>query len=360
MQRLGLLFSGLGLVLGACGDDGDGTGSETTGTGESSATEPSTSEDPSAGPGSSDGTTTSPATTDADTTAADSSTGTETGTDTMDFDCTMIPAAPFVAERILEDVPFAQSEDLGFDGLGHLAARGEGGAYLLVSADGTFEEITTDGRATYGLRFLANGDIIAAAYQVNDLLRITPTGEITDFAVDLGGVNGVFPDPAGGVWYTNFGEVGYIDAEGNDIAVISPASAANGIWFDDVRQIVFFTNYGNGGLRKADIVEGVAQPAVDLGTVPGAPDGITLDACGNLYANDQQGSRMYRLFLDESAEPIGEPEVLVEGGFPTNVANAQFGSGPGWEPDSLYALGVGGGLYRVAVGVPGATYVTVR
>jgi hypothetical protein len=52
------------------------------------------------------------------------------------------------------------------------------------------------------------------------------------------------------------------------------------------------------------------------------------------------------------------PRVLR--GFPTNVANAQFGSGDGWEPTSLYAIGVGGGLYRVDVGVPGAPYVTVE
>lgn len=350
-------------LVGACGDDGPSSADSTTTNAETTTTDPSSTTQPTTSQGSSD-TTTSPSTTMVDTssegsTAADTS-GSESTTDTAGFDCTAIPPAPFVAERILEAVPFNDSEDLGFDGLGHLAARGDNDAYLLVSADGTYEEITTDGRATYGVRFLANGDLVAAAYQASDILRVTPAGDISDLATGLGGVNGLFPDTMGGVWYTNFQIVGYITAEGNQVSVVSPAASANGIWYDEARQIVFFTNYASGALRKADIVDGVAQAPVELGSIPGAPDGITFDVCGNLYVNDQGNSDMYRLFLDDAAEPIGVPELLVEGGFPTGVANAQFGSGAGWEPDSLYAIGTGGALYRIDVGVPGAPYVTVE
>ena len=362
--RLGLALT----LLTACPADDDGTGTGTTsGTSSGSATDPTTTtEDPTTAPGSSEGSTTTTAadTTTGDTTTADT-TGTTGDTDTAGFDCTTVPAGPFAAERILMDVPFQTfaeggAEDLGFDGQGHIAARGQGNAYLLVSADGTFEEFANDSDDTYGLRFLANGDVVAAAYQAGEILRVTPDGNVSTFADGVGGVNGLFPDSMGGVWYTNFAEVGYITADGNDISVISPASAANGIFFDEARQIVFFTNYQSGALRKADLVDGLAQDPVDLGEIPGAPDGITLDICGNLYVNDQGGSDMYRLLLDDTAMPVGEPELLVEGGFPTNVANAQFGSGDGWEPTSLYAIGGGGGLYRVDVGVPGAPYVTVE
>ncbi len=363
----------LGLAgLAACSSDpsDNGTDASSSSTSATTATDTSATTMSTTQGSSDESTTTAPSTTMVDTTSADSSSsadtsGSESTTDTSGFDCTMVPPAPFVAERILDEVPFQTfaeggAEDLGFDGLGHLAARGVGGAYLLVAADGTYEEVTTDGDPTYGLRFLANGDLVAAAYQASDILRITPDGDVSDFATGLGGVNGLFPDSMGGVWYTNFQLVGYITAQGNQISVITPASGANGIWFDEVRQIVFFTNYGSGALRKADLIDGVAQPAVDVGSIPGSPDGITFDVCGNLYVNDQENSDMYRLFLDAAAEPLGEPELLVEGGFPTNVANAQFGSGDGWEPDSLYAIGGGGALYRVDVGVPGEAYVTVQ
>ncbi len=359
------------VILTACpGGDADDTGttqgtSETTDTTDTdpSTTNPSTSNTMGSSEESSSTmsmTTMVDTSTTEDPTGSTEDTGTETGTETSGFDCTMIPAAPFAAERILMDVPFGAAEDLGFDGLGHIAARGDNDEYLLVSADGTYETITTDGRPTYGLRFLANGDIVAAAYQSQDILRITPDGDISDFATNLGGVNGLFPDSMGGVWYTNFGIVGYVESDGNDIPVISPAANANGVFFDEVRQAVFFTNYGSGGLFRADIVGGAPQQPVDVGSIDGAPDGITLDVCGNLYVNDQGNSEMYRVMLDEAGDPLGEPEELVDGGFPTNVANAQFGTGDGWEEDSLYAIGVGGGLYRVPVGVPGAPYVTVR
>lgn len=357
-------------MIAACGgDDGDGSGTDepTSSSTDPSTTAPTTTEPSTTTPTSDTEDTSSGSmttmvdtSTTADTSGSSEDTGTDTGTETSGFDCTTIPAPPFTAERILMDVPFGAAEDLGFDGQGHLAARGDNDEYLLVSADGTYEEITSDSRPTYGLRFLANGDLVAAAYTVNDILRITPAGEITDFAPNLGGVNGLFPDSMGGVWYTNFGIVGYVDAEGNDIPVINPAANANGVFFDEARQAVFFTNYGSGGLFRADIVDGVPQPAADLGSISGSPDGITLDVCGNLYVNDQSGSEMFRVLLDEAGDALGEPEELFDGPFPTNVANAQFGTGAGWAEDSLYAIGVGGGLYEIAVGVPGAPYVTVR
>jgi hypothetical protein len=353
-------------MIAACGgDDGNagGTTESPSSSTDPSSTNPSTTQPSTTTPTSeTEDTSSGSSTTMADSSStADSSGSTDdTGTSTAGFDCTMIPAGPFTADRILMDVPFGEAEDLGFDGQGHLAARGDNDEYLLVSADGTYEDITSDARPTYGLRFLANGDLVAAAYTANDILRITPAGDITDFASDLGGVNGLFPDSMGGVWYTNFGVVGYVDAEGNDVPVVNPAANANGVFFDEARQAVFFTNYGSGGLFRADIVDGVAQPAADLGSISGNPDGITLDVCGNLYVNDQGNSEMYRVFLDEAGDALGEPEELVDGGFPTNVANAQFGSGDGWAEDSLYAIGVEGGLYEIAVGVPGAPYVTVR
>lgn len=355
----------LGCGLG-CGGDGGGTGTTdpTTST-DGSSTEPTTTSPTTTAD---TGTTTmDPPTTSTDpsTTGEDSSTGADTGssesgTETSDFDCTMIPAAPFVPEAILEDVPFAASEDLGFDGQGHLAARGTGGAFLLVSPDGTYQEITTDDRATYGLRFLANGDIVAAAYNSGAILRVTPAGDVSSLATSIGGVNGLFPDSMGGVWYTDFGVVGYVTSDGNDVPVVNPASNANGIFFDEARQAIFFTNYGNGDLRRANLVDGVADDPVMIGSVNGNPDGITLDVCGNLYINDQGNSAMYRIMLDEAGDPLGEAEALIEGSFPTGVANAQFGTGDGWEAESLYAIGVGNTLYRIDVGVPGAPYVTVR
>jgi hypothetical protein len=65
---------------------------------------------------------------------------------------------------------------------------------------------------------------------------------------------------------------------------------------------------------------------------------------------------MYRIKLDASGAAVGEPELLA--GFAKNVANAQFGSGPGFDPMTLYAVGTPGSIYAVPVGVPGAPIPT--
>jgi hypothetical protein len=71
---------------------------------------------------------------------------------------------------------------------------------------------------------------------------------------------------------------------------------------------------------------------------------------------DQGNSRLYRFTLDAAGALVGEPELLAN--FPQNVANAQFGSGTGFNPNSLYAAGNPGVVYEVPVGVPGAPVPT--
>jgi hypothetical protein len=79
---------------------------------------------------------------------------------------------------------------------------------------------------------------------------------------------------------------------------------------------------------------------------------MVMDACGNLYVVDQGGSRLYRIELDASGAAVSDAQLLAT--FPQNVANAQFGSGDGFDETALYASGVPGVVYKVVVGVPGA------
>ncbi|MCA9699197.1 MAG: gluconolactonase, partial [Myxococcales bacterium] len=134
-------------------------------------------------------------------------------------------------------------------------------------------------------------------------------------------------------------------------------NSANGVFYDADRGLLFYTNYGPGLIRSVAI-DGDGNPgAIDMvASIPGAAlDGLNLDACGNLYVVDQGNSSLWRVFLDDAGVAIGEPEQLVAK-FPSNVANAVFGAGDGWDPLSLYVAGVPGGVYAVAVGVPGASF----
>jgi hypothetical protein len=81
-----------------------------------------------------------------------------------------------------------------------------------------------------------------------------------------------------------------------------------------------------------------------------------MDACGHLYVVDQGKSDLYRVKLDAAGAAAGAQELMAS--FPQNVANAQFGSGAGWDAKSLYVAGNPGVVYELAVGVGGAPVPT--
>ncbi len=251
---------------------------------------------------------------------------------------------------------FQGSEDLAFDGMGNLAGK-NGPNVVLVDASGTEVASYADPGPAYGLRYLASGDLLVAHFQTGVIAQIAPDGSSSNFATGIGGVNGIYPDLDGNVWVTNFSVVGRYDSAGNyeDVLTGGDATAANGIVYDPDRGFVFYTNYGAGTVRKAVIGDDGAPGAVsEVAAIPGAAtDGLSLDICGNLYVVDQGGSRLFRVFLDEAGEAVGEVENLLDSGV-MNIANAQFGRGGEFDEMSIYAAGNPGVVYRVEVGVPGA------
>jgi len=348
-------------VLGsACGDDGSGDATSGTSTGGGSTTaaetDPSTSTgavDPDTSTGPAPGTSSSSDTGMADSTGASTGMETDTETDTAGLDCDAIAPGPLaVVEVFAPGDPFDGTEDIAFDGQGNLAGKFDN-EVRLVTADGSVVDSFPDEGPAYGLRYRANGQLLAAKFQIQEIRIVNEGGTLLDNA---GGVNGLWPDLQGNVWFTNFSSVRRVNADDSVDPIVTGADAAtaNGVIFDDVRGLLYFTNYGQGLVRAVPIADdGTPGEVALVATIPGtAPDGLNMDACGNLYVVDQGNSALYRVFLDAAGGPVGEPELLVEE-FDSNVANAVWGRGPGWDPLSLYAAGVPGGIYRVEVGVPG-------
>lgn len=343
----------------ACGDDdGSGDGStSSTGPGSSSTamTPPgSTSMASSTGPGMEGSSSTGPGMVDSTT-----GTDTETETETAGVDCDALAPGPLAAEVVFEpgDV-FDGSEDIAFDGQGHMVGK-NGNGIVAVDAAGVEVDSWSDTGGTYGLRYRASGDLLAAKY-MSGQIRIVQSGDT--LVGMIGGVNGLYPDFDGNVWFTNFSEVQRINPDDSiDSIVAGPdGGSANGVVFDPDRSLLFYTNYGPGLVRSVEIGGDGSPGTISMvASVPGANlDGLSMDACGNLYVVDQGGSALYRVFLDAAGAAIGDPEPLVDP-FPANVANAVFGAGEGWDELSLYAAGVPGGVYRVEIGVPGAPYPTL-
>jgi sugar lactone lactonase YvrE len=189
-------------------------------------------------------------------------------------------------------------------------------------------------------------------------------GQMGVFLGGLQSPNGIYPDLAGAVWITEFGgsrvlRVG-ADLTMTTIVTGAEASSANWVVYDPQRALLFYTKYQAGQIQRV-VIDGQGEPGAPelVAAVAGAAlDGLTLDACGNIYAIDQKNSRLYRARLDGAWAAIGEPALLAE--FPSNVANAQFGVGEGFDPHTLYVAGNPGDVYTLVVEFPGAATVTVQ
>lgn len=262
----------------------------------------------------------------------------------------MLPTAAVDPVEVFDG--FDGSEDLAFDGEGGLVGK-NGGALVRVDASDVVTDIADISGQSYGVRVSPAGDIFVARPGASSIVKVT-NGVVSDFKMGLGGPNGVHVDSSGDVWVTEFtaGRVIKLASANADTTLIADfLDSPNGIVVDESRDLVFFTSYSQGQLFKTD-PSGASDP-IEIGQIDGAAlDGLALDACGNVYAVDQGNSRLYRFTLDANADLVGEPLLLAQ--FPANVANAQFGSGPGWNPTSLYAAGNPGVVFEVAVGVGAA------
>lgn len=349
----------------ACGDDAGSdtdaateSGGSTSTTGAGSTTSTTGAETTDAETAATTGTTAQPtSTTEAGESSGSSSGGAadeSSSSGGMGFDCDAIPAGPFAPT--VQFMPFNGSEDIGFDGMGNLAGK-DGGQLLLVDAAGTEVASYADPGQAFGVRFTADGNVLVAHPQTGVISSIAPDGSSTDFATGINGVNGIYPDFDGNVWVTNFSIVGRVAPNGEGEVIVSGADAANanGIVYDPDRGFAFYTNYGAGRILKVEIADDGTPGAVS--TVATANDalldGLAFDVCGNLYAVDNGTPRVWRVFLDENGDAVGEPENIVDGPM-ENIANAQFGRGGDFDENSLYAAGNPGVVYRIEIGVPGA------
>ncbi len=269
--------------------------------------------------------------------------------------CQRLPAGPFQPESLGR--PFNGSEDFTFDGRGNMVAKG-GNDIVRVNAEGkTTGTVASLPGQTLGLRFHPNGNLVGAMVGAGKLVKVEPNGRVTDLFTGLNGPNGVYVDAGSNVWFTEGGanRVSRLSPDGNRKTIVSGADraqGANGVVVDVAAKRLYYTEYDKGRIHRVNIADPNASP-VEVATIPGGKlDGMVLDACGNLYVVDQGRSKLFRVRLNANGAASRPPELLAN--FPVNVANAQFGSGDGFDPNKLYVVGNPGSLFALAVGIEGA------
>jgi sugar lactone lactonase YvrE len=269
--------------------------------------------------------------------------------------CANVPSGPFQPQSIGQ--PFQGSEDFTFDGKGHMVGkRGNALVRINANASGT-ENIASLPGQVYGLRYHPNGNLIAAIPGQGKLVKVTPNGQVTDFITGLGQPNGVYVDFDGNTYVTEFSgaKVAKVAGDGTKTVLVSgtaTAQGANGVVIDASKGLLFYTEYQKGKIHRLK-VDGTDPTPTLVATIPGsALDGMVLDACGNVYAVDQGSSKLYRVRTDAAGAAAAAPELIAS--FPTNVANAQWGSGEGFDASKLYVTGNPGTVYTLDLGVGGA------
>ncbi|WP_437721310.1 SMP-30/gluconolactonase/LRE family protein [Sorangium sp. So ce861] len=269
-------------------------------------------------------------------------------------ECAAVAPGPF-EPTLVTDV-FSGSEDLAFDGQGYLVAK-QGPNLVRYEASGHTSNFASLPGNVLGLRYRPDGTLVAARPGMGDVVQISAAGIVIDYVSGLQEPNGLAPDADGNVWATDLaaGRVLRLnpDATVDEIASGAPeVSQPNGIAFDPARKAVFYTNAAAGEIRRIDVADPGARPSLVATIASATLDGLALDTCGHLYTIDNKDRELYRVRLDAGGAAVGEPELLAS--FPTGVANAQFGSGPGFNARTLYVGGAAGSIYAVAVGIGGA------
>lgn len=288
----------------------------------------------------------------------------------LDIDCETIPTGPFAGEVFTDDLGFV--EDLAFDGGGNMVFVSSG-QLSSVDATGTVRSVATNPTlgATAGSRYMPDGRLMVVVPTIGkEVVQIASDGTVTPFIDGFQFPNSVYADFTGTLWVTDSDshEAIRVNLEGEAEVVASGEviKGTNGVVYDERRRSLFVTT----GIFQPYM--SVVRVDFDASGVAGDPvvvfemddangDGMAMDGCGNIYFADNfnpegtededKTSRIRRLKLDAAGNFV-VAEIITE--VPGSVTNFQWGSGDGFDSQSLYTIGFGGISYRIDVGVIGA------
>jgi sugar lactone lactonase YvrE len=220
---------------------------------------------------------------------------------------------------------------------------------------------------------MPDGRLMVALPSAGEILQVSPDGTQQTFVDGLIFPNGVYADFTDTLWVTDSdkNEVLRVSAEGEgevDVVVASGdvATGPNGVVYDELRRSLFFATgmyLDHMSIVRIDFDEnGVASdPVVVIALDDANGDGVAMDGCGNIYfadnhspsgtANEDKTTKIRRLRLDGAGDLL-DSEIIAE--MPGSITNFQWGSGPGFDPESLYTIGFRGVSYQINVGVLGA------
>jgi hypothetical protein len=247
------------------------------------------------------------------------------------------------------------SDDFTFDNDGYFLVRSGrdiarltyGGPPEMVVKNVVGERNTID-----SLRMLNGGDIVIADYTSDSLVRLDVTGKQQRKLASLKSPNKLMVGPRGKLYVVGIeGDIYMVDADSGKTTLIGRVDGRlRGLTFSVDYRTMYVSDARNNVLHSLTIREdGTAgAPKVWARNLGGGPDGLTTDACGNVYVSDHDNSTIRRV------TPKGTVELVAN--IDRTTSSIGFGSGKqGWDAKTLYTVSVErGGSYEIKIGVPAA------
>lgn len=259
-------------------------------------------------------------------------------------------------------------EGLAFDNERNLWAGGELGQIYRINPDGNVKEVTRLGGFCLGLTFSAAQELWVCNSGLRQLMRIDRSGRVLGVIESVEGTplrapnfsafdhegNLYFSDS--GLWDHANGCVYRLRPNGKIEHFAGPFAFANGLALSADDQYLFVVESQRDAVLRIPIFEDGSAGEVDIYAAGLAriPDGLALDAAGNLYVTCYASDSIYRVTLEREIHLLAFDREGTRIARPTNVA---FG-GPHF--DDLYVANLGRWhIGRVHLGTPGQRLVNM-
>jgi gluconolactonase len=234
-------------------------------------------------------------------------------------------------------------ECIAFDHAGDMWAGGESGQIYRIPPDGKPQLVTTMGGFCAGLAFSAANELFVCNSGLG-IVRVKQSGEFSVFATHAGehklvcpnfglfDSNGNYYVTDSGQWKKNNGHLIRYTPDGRGKVIAGPFGYANGLALSADEKFVFMVESNTDSVFRFDVQAGGAVgPAQLYATECGRfPDGLTLDAEGNLYVCCYASDEIWRINPERQKTLFAWDRWAILLGSPTNMA---FG---GKDFDELY------------------------
>jgi gluconolactonase len=249
-------------------------------------------------------------------------------------------------------------ECCAFDRDGTLWAGGEAGQIYRIDASGKVETITNLGGFCCGLAFSPIDHDLYVCVSGVGVVRLDKSGKHAVFATNIVAPNYLLFDGRGrlyvtdsGNWMKRNGFVLRFDSEGRgDVVLAGPFGYANGLALSADERYLFMVESDSDSVLRFEIGadDRLSKPDVYAESVGRFPDGLALDAVGNLYVCCYASDEIWRVAPNGQKTLLAHDRWGIRLGRPTNLA---FG---GVNFDEIYVANLGRyTITRTNIGVRG-------